>query len=67
MNPPLPEPAAERLDDGVITHYFTEAQLLAYRDACIEMCATRLMEMNGIADGMHNYFHHAALELRKLK
>jgi hypothetical protein len=50
VKPELPEPAAERLDDGVITPYFTEAQLLAYRDAVIEMCA-KLVEKDPLRKG----------------
>jgi len=45
MKPPLPEPhhtalvfVAHRENKSPVESYFTEAQLLAYRDAMIEMC-----------------------------
>ena len=42
MNPPLPEPVPFMAAQG--QHVYTEAQLLAYRDACIEMCARKVEE-----------------------
>lgn len=41
MNPPLPEPAPLTLNG---TPLYTEAQLLAYREAVIEMCARKVEE-----------------------
>jgi hypothetical protein len=61
--PPLPEP--EHISD--YGEVYTEAQLLALQAATVEACAARLMEMHGIVNDRHKYFHHAALELRKLK